>query len=66
MLIDVDDFNKYRVFRTYPYSQVNKNFTFIGSLWQMDRNDLCGITVLDLSNDTIVLYQIPSPIFKKS
>jgi hypothetical protein len=49
--------------------QVNKNFTFIGSLWQMDRNDYNdqkGITVF-LSNDTIdFIPNTYSPIFKKS
>jgi hypothetical protein len=39
--IDVDDFNKYKKEFSQDISirQVNKNFTFIGSLWQMDRND---------------------------
>jgi calcineurin-like phosphoesterase family protein len=69
--IDVDDFNKYkRVFSGHIHiRQVNKNFTFIGSLWQMDRNDYNdqkGITVLDLSNDTIdFIPNTYSPIFKK-
>jgi calcineurin-like phosphoesterase family protein len=69
--IDVEDFGKYqRVFSGHIHiRQVQKNFTFIGSLYQMDRNDYNdqkGMTVLDLEEDEVDF--IPndySPVFKK-
>lgn len=56
--IDVDDFKSYkRAFSGHIHiRQEQSNFTFIGSLYQMDRNDYGdqkGITILDLSNDEI-------------
>jgi len=51
--IDVDEFNRFKhVFSGHIHiRQTHKNFTFIGSPYQMDRNDMGdqkGITVLDL------------------
>ncbi len=51
--IDVDNFSSYKnVFSGHIHiTQQNKNFRFIGSLYQMDRNDIGdqkGITILDL------------------
>lgn len=69
--IDVEDFDGYK----HVYSghihlvQHNKNFTFVGSIHEMDRNDYGnqkGIFVLDTDNDTEEF--IPnniSPKFKK-
>jgi UDP-2,3-diacylglucosamine pyrophosphatase LpxH len=69
--IDVHEFNKYKeVFSGHVHiKQTNKNFKFIGSLWQMDRNDTDdqkGLTTLDL--ETGVVDFIPnnySPVFRK-
>ena len=69
--IDVEDFKSYkRAFSGHIHiRQENSNFTFIGSLYQMDRNDYGdqkGITVLDLSDDEVTF--IPntySPVFRK-
>lgn len=69
--IDVDNFSGYiDVFSGHIHiTQKNKNFRFIGSLYQMDRNDINdqkGITVLDL--DTGDVHFEPngfSPVFRK-
>ena len=69
--IDVDDFGKYKhVFSGHIHiRQTNKNFSFIGSPYQMDRNDMGdqkGITILDLNTNKI--YFVPntySPVFRK-
>lgn len=69
--IDVEDFGKYqRVFSGHIHiRQVQKNFTFIGSLYQMDRNDYNdqkGMTVLDLEEDEVTFIENDySPVFKK-
>lgn len=69
--IDVDEFGKYKeVFSGHIHiTQVNKNFKFIGSLWQMDRNDIGdqkGVTVLDLDSGKIHFEpNTHSPVFKK-
>jgi len=69
--IDVEQFSRYtNVFSGHIHiSQVNKNFRFIGSLYQMDRNDIGndkGITILDLDTDEISFEENKySPIFKK-
>lgn len=69
--IDVNEFKNYKhVFSGHIHiRQTNKNFSFIGSPYQMDRNDMGdqkGITILDLSTDRISF--IPndySPVFRK-
>lgn len=69
--IDVEDFKSFkRVFSAHIHiRQVNKNFEFIGSIFQMDRNDYGdqkGITILDTNTGEIEF--IPnkvSPVFKK-
>lgn len=69
--IDVDDFKTFkRVFSGHIHiRQVNTNFEFIGSNFQMDRNDYGdqkGITVLDLeSGETEFIANMVSPQFKK-
>lgn len=69
--IDVEDFGKYsRVFSGHIHiRQINKNFTFIGSLYQMDRNDYNdqkGITILDLEEDEVEFVpNTYSPVFRK-
>jgi calcineurin-like phosphoesterase family protein len=69
--IDVEEFGKYKeVFSGHVHiTQVNKNFKFIGSLWQMDRNDMGdqkGITILDLNTQKIdFVPNTYSPIFRK-
>jgi hypothetical protein len=69
--IDVFNFKSYKkVFSGHIHiRQVNENFQFIGSLYQMDRNDFGdkkGITILDLSNDSIdFIPNTFSPEFKK-
>jgi DNA repair exonuclease SbcCD nuclease subunit len=69
--IDVEEFGAYKhVFSGHIHiRQSNKNFTFIGSPYQMDRNDMGdqkGITILDLS-DGVVKFEPNkySPVFKK-
>jgi DNA repair exonuclease SbcCD nuclease subunit len=70
-MIDVDEFKSYKkVFSGHIHLvQQNKNHLFIGSLYQMDRNDYGdqkGITILDLSNDIISFVpNTYSPIFRK-
>jgi len=69
--IDVEQFKQYkRVFSGHVHiRQVNTNFEFIGSLWQMDRNDMGdqkGITILDLISGKIdFIPNTHSPVFKK-
>jgi DNA repair exonuclease SbcCD nuclease subunit len=69
--IDVDEFNRFKhVFSGHIHiRQTNKNFTFIGSPYQMDRNDMGdqkGITVLDLISGNIHFEpNTYSPVFKK-
>lgn len=69
--IDVDEFKKYKhVFSGHIHiRQTNKNFTFIGSPYQMDRNDMGdqkGITVLDLISGVIEFHPNNySPVFRK-
>jgi DNA repair exonuclease SbcCD nuclease subunit len=69
--IDVTEFKKFkRVFSGHVHiRQVNSNFEFIGSLWQMDRNDMGdqkGITILDLVSGKISFHpNTHSPVFKK-
>jgi hypothetical protein len=69
--IDVGEFKKYkRVFSGHVHiRQIENNFEFIGSLYQMDRNDFGdqkGITVLDLSTESTEFYpNTYSPVFKK-
>ena len=69
--IDVEEFSGYKnVFSGHIHiRQENKNFTFIGSLYQMDRNDYGdkkGITILDLvTGDIEFVHNDYSPIFKK-
>ena len=69
--IDVEEFGKYKhVFSGHIHiRQVNKNFSFIGSPYQMDRNDTGdqkGITILDLSTDEVKFEPNNySPVFKK-
>lgn len=69
--IDVGEFKKYRhVFSGHIHiRQSSENFTFVGSPFQMDRNDYNdqkGITILDLISGEIKF--VPnnySPVFKK-
>ncbi len=69
--IDVDEFGRFKhVFSGHIHiRQTNKNFTFIGSPYQMDRNDMGdqkGITVLDLISGNIHFEpNTYSPVFKK-
>jgi DNA repair exonuclease SbcCD nuclease subunit len=69
--IDVDEFRKFkRVFSGHIHiRQVSDNFEFIGSLYQMDRNDIGdkkGITVLDLINGEVEFVENTySPTFRK-
>jgi DNA repair exonuclease SbcCD nuclease subunit len=69
--IDVDEFSRFKhVFSGHIHiRQTNKNFTFIGSPYQMDRNDMGdqkGITVLDLVSGKIHFEpNTHSPVFKK-
>jgi hypothetical protein len=69
--IDIEDFTQFkRVFSAHIHiRQVNKNFEFIGSNFQMDRNDYGdqkGITILDTNTgETEFIPNKVSPIFKK-
>lgn len=48
--------------------QTNKQFTFVGSIFQMDRNDLGdqkGIFTLDMSNNIEFIPNNISPVFRK-
>ena len=69
--IDVENFGGYKdVFSGHIHiTQQNKNFRFIGSLYQMDRNDTGdqkGITILDLNTGEVGFHKNDySPIFRK-
>lgn len=69
--IDVEEFGGYdHVFSGHIHiRQTNNNFTFVGSPYQMDRNDMNdqkGITILDISTGKIDFSPNKySPIFKK-
>lgn len=69
--IDVEQFKGYkRVFSGHIHiRQVEKNFEFIGSPYQMDRNDRDdkkGITILDImSGETDFVENTHSPVFRK-
>jgi calcineurin-like phosphoesterase family protein len=69
--IDVENFGGYKdVFSGHIHLvQQNKNFRFIGSLYQMDRNDTGdqkGITILDLNTGEVGFHKNDySPVFRK-
>lgn len=69
--IDIEEFNNFkRVFSGHIHiRQISKNFEFIGSIFQMDRNDMNdkkGITILDTNNGTTEFIENnTSPEFKK-
>ena len=69
--IDVENFGGYKdVFSGHIHiTQQNKNFRFIGSLYQMDRNDTGdqkGITILDLDKNEVSFHANDySPVFRK-
>ena len=69
--IDVDEFKGYNhVFSGHIHiRQTNNNFTFVGSPYQMDRNDMGdqkGITILDLSSGEMDFSPNKySPVFRK-
>lgn len=69
--IDVEEFSGYKsVYSGHIHlTQVNKNFTFAGSIFQMDRNDLGnqkGIFILDTLDDSETFIENKvSPIFQK-
>lgn len=70
-MIDVDVFKNYKhVFSGHIHiKQTIRNFTFIGSPYQMNRNDLYdqkGITILNLDTGNIIFEpNNHSPVFKK-
>ena len=69
--IDIDSFKSFRKVRSghIHLVQTNKNFTFVGSIFQMDRNDIGdqkGIFVIDTENDTEEFFpNTYSPVFRK-
>ena len=69
--IEVEQFGGYKdVFSGHIHiTQQNKNFRFIGSLYQMDRNDTGdqkGITILDLNTGKVGFHKNDySPVFRK-
>jgi hypothetical protein len=69
--IDVHHFGGYKnVFSGHIHiTQTNNNFRFIGSLYQMDRNDINdqkGITILDLESGEVRFEKnLFSPVFRK-
>lgn len=69
--IDVEQFGGYKdVFSGHIHiTQQSKNFRFIGSLYQMDRNDMGdqkGITILDLETGEVGFHKNDySPVFRK-
>jgi hypothetical protein len=69
--IDIENFKSFRKVRSghIHLVQTNTNFTFIGSIFQMDRNDIGdqkGIFVIDTENDTEEFFpNNVSPVFKK-
>lgn len=69
--VDIDDFSNFRkVYSGHIHIvQRNKNFTFVGSNFQMDRNDMGdqkGITILDIEDgsEEFIPNKV-SPVFKK-
>lgn len=69
--IDIDNFKSFRMVRSghIHLVQSNNNFTFVGSIFQMDRNDIGdqkGIFVIDTDTDEELFYPNNiSPIFRK-
>lgn len=69
--IDVEEFKKYKnVFSGHIHiQQVNKNFTFVGSIHEMDRNDRenqKGVFILDVIEGTeTFIPNLISPKFKR-
>lgn len=69
--IDVDEFSNFRkVYSGHIHiGQVNKNFTFVGNNFQMDRNDIDnpkGIIALDIDkNEEVFFENTISPKFVK-
>ena len=69
--IDIEDFKPFKKVRSghIHLVQSNNNFTFVGSVFQMDRNDLGdqkGIFVIDTIDGSEQFFQNTiSPVFKK-
>lgn len=69
--IDIQEFSGFKkvISGHIHIVQKNKNFTFAGSIFQMDRNDMGdqkGIFVLDTNDDTLEFYPNNiSPVFVK-
>lgn len=69
--IDIEDFKPFKVVRSAHIHlvQTNDNFTFVGSIFQMDRNDFGdqkGIFVIDtIDNSEVFFPNKVSPIFRK-
>lgn len=69
--IDINDFKSFSKVRSghIHLVQSNKQFTFVGSIFQMDRNDTGdqkGIFVIDTENDTEEFFpNNVSPVFRK-
>jgi len=69
--IDIEDFKVFKKVRSghIHLVQSNQHFTFVGSIFQMDRNDLGdqkGIFVIDTIDDSEQFYPNKvSPVFKK-
>ena len=69
--IDIEEFSTFKKVRSghIHLTQTNKQFTFVGSIFQMDRNDIGnqkGIFVIDTENDSEEFYpNNVSPVFKK-
>ena len=69
--IDIEDFRPFKKVRSghIHLVQTNNNFTFVGSIFQMDRNDYSdqkGIFVIDTDTDTEkFIKNTISPVFKK-
>lgn len=69
--IDIEDFKPFKKVRSghIHITQTNGQFTFVGSIFQMDRNDMGdqkGIFVIDTNNNTEKFYpNTISPVFRK-
>ena len=69
--IDIQDFHSFRKVRSghIHLTQENGNFKFVGSIFQMDRDDIGdqkGITVIDTSDESEQFFPNKvSPVFKK-
>lgn len=69
--IDINEFKYFRMVRSghIHLVQKNSNFTFVGSVFQMDRNDFGdqkGIFVIDTKDDSEIFYPNNiSPVFKR-